>query len=90
MSKIYINYFFCIANVPLKLEQLGKSVFSELDGNPPMWITKKSPEEVYVNQAKVVFHLANYEHNNTYGKPQVRISKLLFNLKRCLLTFVCK
>ncbi|XP_022176858.1 fasciclin-1 isoform X1 [Myzus persicae] len=60
-----------ITNVPMKLEQLGKSVFSELDGNPPMWITKKSPEEIYVNQAKVVYHLANYEHNNTNGKPQV-------------------
>lgn len=46
---------------------------SELDGNPPIWITKKSPEEIYVNQAKIVFHLANYEHNNTNGKPQVRI-----------------
>ncbi|XP_025408255.1 fasciclin-1 isoform X3 [Sipha flava] len=60
-----------ITNVPMKLEQLGKSVFSELDGNPPMWITKKSPEEIYINQAKVVYHLANYEHNNTIGKPQV-------------------
>lgn len=56
----------------MKLEQLGKSVSSELDGNPPIWITKKSPEEIYVNQAKVVYHLANYEHNNTNGKPQVR------------------
>ncbi|KAL4122907.1 hypothetical protein QTP88_015158 [Uroleucon formosanum] len=60
-----------ITNVPMKLEQLGKSVFSELDGNPPIWITKKSPEEIYVNQAKVVYSLANYEHNNTFGKPQV-------------------
>lgn len=56
----------------MKLEQLGKSVFSELDGNPPIWITKKSPEDIYVNQAKVVYSLANYEHNNTFGKPQVR------------------
>lgn len=70
------SFMLFIANVPLKLEQLGRSVFSELDGNPPMWITKKSPEEIYVNQAKVVFHLANYEHNNTNGKPQVRIKIL--------------
>lgn len=39
-----------------------------------MWITKKSPEEIYINQAKVVYHLANYEHNNTIGKPQVKIN----------------
>lgn len=58
----------------MKLEQLGMSVFSELDGNPPMWITKKSPEEIYVNQAKIIYNLANYEHNNTYNKPQVKIN----------------
>lgn len=77
----------------MKLEQLGNSVLSELDGNPPMWITKKSSEEIYVNQAKVVYHLANYEHNNTYGKPQVRMSyiaiTIIFHFKKvCLLTFV--
>lgn len=69
---IYIYIYFFAANVPMKLEQLGMSVFSELDGNPPMWITKKSSEEIYVNQAKIVYHLANYEHNNSYNKPQVR------------------
>lgn len=61
------------ANIPRKLEELGSKVSSELDGNPPIWITKKSPEEIYVNQAKIVMHLANYEHNNTFGKPQVTI-----------------
>ncbi|XP_050421905.1 fasciclin-1 isoform X2 [Adelges cooleyi] len=60
-----------ITNVPLKLEDMGRSVSSELDGNPPIWVTKKGPEEIYVNQAKVVYHLANYVHNNTLGKPQV-------------------
>lgn len=63
--------FHFAANVPVKLDKLDKSVLSELDGNPPIWITRKSPEEIYVNQAKIVYHLANYEHNNTQGKPQV-------------------
>lgn len=76
-----------IANIPLKLEQLAMKdyVGSELDGNPPIWITKKSPEEIYVNQAKIVNHLANYEHANSNGQLQVRINNihcLYFNLKR--------
>lgn len=81
-------YFVFTANVPMKLEQLGKSVFSELDGNPPMWITKKSPEEIYINQAKVVSNMANYEHTNSLGKPQVRINYLV--VERSLLIFVEK
>lgn len=67
-----VEIIFILANVPMRLEQLGRSVFSELDGNPPIWVTKISPDVIYVNQAKVIYHLANYEHNNAKGKLQVR------------------
>lgn len=69
-------FFIFVANIPLKLEQLMSKdyVGSELDGNPPIWITKKSMEEIYVNQAKIIFHLANYEHANTNNQPQVIIT----------------
>lgn len=56
-------------------------VGSELDGNPPIWITKKSMEEIYVNQAKIIFHLANYEHPNLNNQPQVIITYHYYALK---------
>lgn len=49
-------------------------VGSELDGNPPIWITKKSMEEIYVNQAKIIFNSANYEHANLNNQLQVIIN----------------
>lgn len=88
---IYVNFFFSIANVPIKLDQLGNSVSSELDGNPPIWVTKKSPEEIYVNQARIVNHLANYEHVNTNGKLQVRSYEkrlYLIHLRKICINFV--
>ncbi|XP_050541767.1 fasciclin-1 isoform X2 [Daktulosphaira vitifoliae] len=66
----YLPYYH-ITNAPYKLEQLERSVSSELEGNPPIWITKKGPEEYYANQARIIHRLSNYEHNNEKGKPQV-------------------
>lgn len=85
LLRFYVDtcFFIFVANIPLKLEQLMSKdyVGSELDGNPPIWITKKSMEEIYVNQAKIIFHLANYEHANLNNQPQVIISYNNYALK---------
>ncbi|VVC43692.1 FAS1 domain [Cinara cedri] len=60
-----------MTTVAVKLEELGSSVLTDLDANPPIWITKKSPEDIYVNQAKVIIGLSNYGHNLPNGKLQV-------------------
>lgn len=43
---------------------MGKSVSSELDGNPPLWITRRRSnyrDDIYVNNAKIVPHRSNFQ-----------------------------
>ncbi|KAF7381661.1 hypothetical protein HZH66_014055 [Vespula vulgaris] len=53
------------ANLPLTIERLGLSVSSELDGNPPLWVTRKpgptGEEEVFINNAKILKQHSNFQ-----------------------------
>nr|XP_012225913.1 PREDICTED: fasciclin-1 isoform X5 [Linepithema humile] len=50
-----------ISNRPLKIEVLPPSISSELEGNPPLWITKtKDGTEVYINNAKILMEYSNF------------------------------
>jgi hypothetical protein len=45
----------------LKIEALPLSISSELEGNPPLWITKdKDSTEVYINNAKILMEYSNF------------------------------
>ncbi|XP_043488179.1 fasciclin-1 isoform X2 [Polistes fuscatus] len=54
-----------MSNLPLTIERLGLSVSSELDGNPPLWVTRKpgpaGEEEVFINNAKVLKQPSNFQ-----------------------------
>ncbi|XP_016840749.1 fasciclin-1 isoform X3 [Nasonia vitripennis] len=57
-----------ISNRPSRTDQFGQSLNSELEGNPPLWVTKKHGpkgyEEIYINNAKII-EGSNYE--STFG-----------------------
>ncbi|XP_066589755.1 fasciclin-1 isoform X2 [Prorops nasuta] len=53
-----------MANLPQKIEQLGDSISSELEGNPPLWVTRRRGpygEELYINNAKIIRERSNFE-----------------------------
>ncbi|XP_075231724.1 fasciclin 1 Fas1 domain-containing, partial [Lycorma delicatula] len=53
-----------MTNSAQNLNQLGKYVSSELEGNPPLWITRRRTnyrDDIYVNNAKIVPHRSNYQ-----------------------------
>nr|XP_050866122.1 fasciclin-1 isoform X3 [Vespula vulgaris] len=54
-----------MSNLPLTIERLGLSVSSELDGNPPLWVTRKpgptGEEEVFINNAKILKQHSNFQ-----------------------------
>ncbi|KAG7211300.1 hypothetical protein KM043_010598 [Ampulex compressa] len=54
------------ANQPQTIDELRESISSELEGNPPLWITKvrgTHREDVYINNAKI-----DLEHSNFQSK----------------------
>jgi len=63
-----------MTNSAQMLPQLGNSVSSELEGNPPLWITRQrdgNKEDIFVNNAKVLVSRSNQVHNNLQGRKQV-------------------
>lgn len=52
---------------------------SELDGNPPLWVTRKQngrQEDIYINNAKILIDQSNIElaiKTNDGEKKQVRV-----------------
>ncbi|XP_077294817.1 fasciclin 1 Fas1 domain-containing isoform X2 [Arctopsyche grandis] len=63
-----------IANFAVTLDQLGNSVNSELDGNPPLWISRRKNndhEDIFINTAKIITHRSNYMAPNQNNKRQV-------------------
>lgn len=54
-----------MSNLPLTIERLGLSVSSELDGNPPLWVTRRpgptGEEEVFINNAKILKQHSNFQ-----------------------------
>ncbi|XP_023702117.1 fasciclin-1 isoform X3 [Cryptotermes secundus] len=63
-----------MTNLAKPLDQLEGSVSSELDGNPPIWVTRiKGPyrDNLYVNNAKILQDRSNYIQMNHQHKQQV-------------------
>ncbi|XP_052131922.1 fasciclin-1-like, partial [Frankliniella occidentalis] len=66
-----------ITNQPMKLEALTQPiVFSQMEGNPPLWITHRRDqgqhtEDVYVNNARIDRQDSDYSGKNTRGQVQV-------------------
>ncbi|XP_066902751.1 fasciclin-1 isoform X3 [Halyomorpha halys] len=63
-----------ITNSAHKLNQLGYTVSSEYEGNPPLWVSRvryENKDEVYINNARVVQQRSNFVQNNNLGKKQV-------------------
>nr|XP_032512691.1 fasciclin-1 isoform X3 [Danaus plexippus plexippus] len=64
---------FHISNLATTLTNLDYSISSELDGNPPLWITRRRDsmhDDIYVNNAKVDI-TRTYQATNRNGKQQV-------------------
>ncbi|XP_030371302.1 fasciclin-1 isoform X3 [Scaptodrosophila lebanonensis] len=59
-----------IITVALSKDQLPKTVSSDMDGNPPLYITKNRNGDVYVNNARIIPSLT-VELTNREGKRQV-------------------
>uniref|UniRef100_A0ABD2VU11 FAS1 domain-containing protein n=1 Tax=Trichogramma kaykai TaxID=54128 RepID=A0ABD2VU11_9HYME len=75
-----------ISNQPFRTEQFGQSLTSELEGNPPLWVTRRpgahGREEIFINNARII-EGSNYESpfgtNENDRKIQVlhKISEVL-------------
>lgn len=66
------------------LNQLGNSVSSELDGNPPLWVTRRrtgTKDDIYVNNAKVIATRSNLVYTNLNSRKQVRNTEILLSDK---------
>ena len=62
------------ANLAKELSDLEDSVSSELEGNPPIWITRikeRHRDILYVNNARILQERSNYRQVNHQGKIQV-------------------
>ncbi|XP_047525630.1 fasciclin-1 isoform X3 [Pieris napi] len=62
-----------ISNLATTLSNLDYSISSELDGNPPLWVTRRRDrlhDDIYVNNAKVDVS-RSYQATNRNGKRQV-------------------
>ncbi|XP_058795465.1 fasciclin-1 isoform X2 [Phymastichus coffea] len=63
-----------ISNQALKTEQFGQLLSSELEGNPPLWVTKRGRpgyEEVFINNAQIVE--ADYESISATGSKKKQV-----------------
>lgn len=64
---------FHISNLATTLANMDFSISSELDGNPPLWVTRRRDamhDDIYVNNAKVDIS-RSYQAYNENGKLQV-------------------
>ncbi|XP_053594627.1 fasciclin-1 isoform X2 [Microplitis demolitor] len=46
-----------MSNLPKTTDELGDTISSELEGNPPLWVTRKRghpQDEIYINNAKIL------------------------------------
>lgn len=56
------------------MEHLKSNMLTEMDGNPPIYITKRRTqqgEEIYVNNAMILKSRSNVDLKNENGKRQV-------------------
>jgi len=62
------------ANLAKRLKDLDGYVSSELEGNPPIWITRikeRHRDVLYVNNARILLDRSDYVQMNNQGKLQV-------------------
>ncbi|XP_049869898.1 fasciclin-1 isoform X1 [Pectinophora gossypiella] len=62
-----------ISNLAITLTNLDYAISSELDGNPPLWVTRRRDamhDDIYINNAKVDVS-RSYQAANRNGKRQV-------------------
>lgn len=68
-----------LANRPLTIEELRDSISSELEGNPPLWITRtpgKYTADVYINNAKILLEQSNFQSKlKVNGDTMIQVSK---------------
>ncbi|XP_018306000.1 fasciclin-1 isoform X2 [Mycetomoellerius zeteki] len=53
-----------MSNRPLTIEELRDSISSELEGNPPLWITRRPGKygvDVYINNAMILLEQSNFQ-----------------------------
>ncbi|XP_017761182.1 PREDICTED: fasciclin-1 [Eufriesea mexicana] len=59
-----------MSNFPKTIENLGDSISSELEGNPPLWVTRRTGthgQEVYINNAKILTERSNFQSKVIVG-----------------------
>lgn len=59
-----------MSNFPKTIENLGDSISSELEGNPPLWVTRRPSthgQEVYINNAKILIDRSNFQSKVSVG-----------------------
>lgn len=67
----------CTANTPNRLESLKSTMITDMEGNPPIYITKKrtpTGEEIFVNNAMIIKSRSNIELKNESGHKQVNFN----------------
>lgn len=71
------------ANRPQTIEELRESISSELEGNPPLWITRKQGKygvEVYINNAKILLEQSNFQSKlKVNGDTMTQVSEKCTN-----------
>jgi hypothetical protein len=76
-KNVKLSHNWCVyssANLAKPLNQLEGYLSSELDGNPPIWITRIKGQYrniLYVNNAKILQARSNYIQMNQHHKQQV-------------------
>ncbi|XP_055615334.1 LOW QUALITY PROTEIN: fasciclin-1-like [Toxorhynchites rutilus septentrionalis] len=64
-----------ISTVATPLEQMGSTITSDYDGNPPLYVTRRkrwdSTEDIYINNARIDRERSNVQLTNQHGKKQV-------------------
>lgn len=75
---IFTYFYSLIATVAMTQDQLTKTIPSDMDGNPPLYITKNRNGDIYVNNARIIPSLS-VEMTNNENKRQVCTIRTLFN-----------
>lgn len=69
---IYGLYMYIpVANVAKKTTELEEFISTELSGNPPIWITRTSRNEIFLNDAKIEQSRKDFLVKNARGLDQV-------------------
>lgn len=67
-------YFYFTATTATTLDHLGKSIPSDFEGNPPLYISrrrKNNHEDIWINNAMIIRSRSNVQMQNEEGKKQV-------------------